>query len=173
VSITMSALPDALKKTGLSTGDMTSQEEGKQQRTRRNVLTSPPQSPEAFTGVLGSLPRRAMSKDQTLGEERMVMQCLATGSVLILELSQLSLTAPLLGEMLVDESASFPSFIKVSPTTHVPLWITTSRGATLTERSGATVSPLAKVSQKVFAADPWHEAQPGSIKNLKINVKRN
>ena len=26
---------------------------------------------------------------------------------------------------------------------------------------------------KVFAADPFHEAQPGSIKNLKINVKGN
>ena len=26
---------------------------------------------------------------------------------------------------------------------------------------------------KVFAADPWYEAQPGSIKNLKINVKGN
>jgi hypothetical protein len=26
---------------------------------------------------------------------------------------------------------------------------------------------------KVFAADPWWEAQPGSIKNLKINVKGN
>ena len=24
---------------------------------------------------------------------------------------------------------------------------------------------------KVFAADPWHKAQPGSIRNLKINVK--
>ena len=24
---------------------------------------------------------------------------------------------------------------------------------------------------KVFAADPWHPAQPGSIKNLSINVK--
>ena len=24
---------------------------------------------------------------------------------------------------------------------------------------------------KVFAADPWYEAQPGSIKNLKISVK--
>ena len=24
---------------------------------------------------------------------------------------------------------------------------------------------------KVFAADPWYEAQPGSIKNLKINGK--
>ena len=26
---------------------------------------------------------------------------------------------------------------------------------------------------KVFAADPWYEAQPGSIKNLKISVKGN
>ena len=26
---------------------------------------------------------------------------------------------------------------------------------------------------KVFAADPWAEAQPGSIKNLKIHVKGN
>ena len=26
---------------------------------------------------------------------------------------------------------------------------------------------------KVFAAGPWWEAQPGSIKNLKINVKGN
>ena len=26
---------------------------------------------------------------------------------------------------------------------------------------------------KVFAADPWRETQPGSIKNLKINVKGN
>ena len=26
---------------------------------------------------------------------------------------------------------------------------------------------------KVFAADPWWEAQPGSIKNLKIHVKGN
>ena len=26
---------------------------------------------------------------------------------------------------------------------------------------------------KVFAAEPWWEAQPGSIKNLKINVKGN
>jgi len=151
--------------------DMTSQEKGKQLQTRRSALTSLPQSPEASTGLSRRIPRCVMSRVQTLGDTRRVMQCLATGSVLILELSQLSLTAPLLGEMLVDESASFPSFIKVSPTTHVPLWITTSRGATLTERSGATVSPLAKVSQKVFAADPWYEAQPGSIKNLKISVK--
>jgi len=162
--------------------DMTSQEEGKQHRTRRNVLTSLQQSPEAFTGLSRMAKKCAMSRVQTLGDTRRAMQCLATGSVLLLE----SLTAPLLGEMLMDESASFPSSIKVSHTTHVPLWITTSRGATLTDGRtnyrttlvrengcGATVPPLAKVSQKVFAADPWYEAHPGSIKNLKINVKGN
>ena len=26
---------------------------------------------------------------------------------------------------------------------------------------------------KVFAADPWYKAQPGSIKNIEINVKGN
>merc|ERR1712066_167184 len=72
---------NALKRTGLSTGDMTSQEEVKQQRTRRNVLTSLPQSSEAVSGVSGSLPRSALSRVQTLGEERMRVQCLATGSV--------------------------------------------------------------------------------------------
>ena len=64
---------------------MTSQQEKrKQQRTRRNVRTSLPQSPEAFSGPGGVIPRHALSKAQNLGEKRMVMQCLATGSVVLL-----------------------------------------------------------------------------------------
>ena len=64
---------------------MTSQQEKrKQQRTRRNVLISLPQSPEAFSGPGGVIPRHALSKAQTLGEKRIVMQCLATGSVVLL-----------------------------------------------------------------------------------------
>ena len=63
---------------------MTSQEEVKQQRTRRNVLISLPQSPEAFSGPGGVIPRHALSKAQTLGEKRIVMQCLVTGSVVLL-----------------------------------------------------------------------------------------
>ena len=69
----------------LTTLDMTSQQEKrKQQRTRRNVLISLPQSPEAFSGPGGVIPRHALSKAQTLGEKQMVMQCLATGSVVLL-----------------------------------------------------------------------------------------
>ena len=64
---------------------MTSQEEKrKQQQTRSNVLISRPQSPEAFSGPGGVIQRHALSKAQTLGEKRMVMQCLATGSVVLL-----------------------------------------------------------------------------------------
>merc|ERR1712061_308605 len=72
---------DALKKTGLTTMDMTSQEKGKQQQTRRNVLTSLHQTPEASTGLSRKIPRCAMSRVQNLGDTRRVMQCLATGSV--------------------------------------------------------------------------------------------
>ena len=63
---------------------MTSQEEKRKQRTRRNVLISLPQSPEAFSGPGGVIPRHALSKAQTLGEKRIVTQCLATGSVVLL-----------------------------------------------------------------------------------------
>ena len=55
-----------------------------QQRTHRNVQISLPQSPEAFSGPGGVIPRHALSKAQTLGEKRIVMQCLATGSVVLL-----------------------------------------------------------------------------------------
>merc|ERR1711936_100278 len=72
---------DALKKTGLTTMDMTSQEKGKQQQTRRNVLTSLHQSLEASTGLSRKISRCAMSRVQNLGDTRRVMQCLATGSV--------------------------------------------------------------------------------------------
>merc|ERR1712062_932149 len=67
---------DALKKTGLTTMDMTSQEKGKQQQTRRNVLTSLPQPPEASTGLSRKISRCAMSRVQNLGDTRRVMQCL-------------------------------------------------------------------------------------------------
>merc|ERR1711910_84420 len=60
---------------------MTSQEKGKQQQTRRNVLTSLHQSLEASTGLSRKISRCAMSRVQTLGDTRRVMQCLATGSV--------------------------------------------------------------------------------------------
>merc|ERR1712066_1098608 len=91
---------NALKRTGLSTGDMTSQEEVKQQRTRRNVLTSLPQSSEAVSGVSGSLPRSALSRVQTLGEERMRVQCLATGSVVLNALKRTGLST---GDMTSQE----------------------------------------------------------------------
>ena len=63
---------------------MTSQEEKRKQRTRSNVQISLHQSPEAFSGPGGVIPRHALSKAQTLEEKQMVMQCLATGSVVLL-----------------------------------------------------------------------------------------
>merc|ERR1711874_233387 len=74
----------ALKKTGLTTMEILSQEGGKQQQTHRNVLTSLRQSQEASSGLSTRTPRRAMSKAQTRGEERIGIQCLGTGSVVLL-----------------------------------------------------------------------------------------
>ena len=73
-----------MKKTGLTTMDMTSQEKGKQLQTRRNALTSLPQSLEASTGLSRRAMGCAMSRVQTLGDTRRVMQCLATGCVVVL-----------------------------------------------------------------------------------------
>ena len=61
-----------------------SQEEGKQHRTHRNVLTSLQQSPEASSGLSTRTPRRAMSKAQARGEDWIGVQCLGTGSVVLL-----------------------------------------------------------------------------------------
>ena len=63
--------------------DMIFQEKGKKQRTCRNVLNYLLQSPEAFSGPGPRIPRCALSKAQILGEKCRLIECLATGGVVL------------------------------------------------------------------------------------------